>query len=310
MNGPSTLCIGAQKAGTTWLYRCLENRPDVWLPPVKELHFFDEKIGSSDRWIDHMHGTKAPAARWRRQLAAERQRRARNSDIDDIELARRAWCSRYFFEDPTVDWYRSLFPDRAVASLDISPEYALLDEAGIERVITVVPDIRVIYLLRNPIEREWSGAQMRFRKNPDRGLETVLAGRHRHVRYLDTVDRWTAALEPEHFYIGWFDDIAAHPAELLADIARFIGADPNISSLPRGRPNSGNVTTIPAEFAQRLAIDLHDEIDGLARRFDGPARRWAQLADQLHSSEPVGDIAYPLAGHAERGSETISSMIL
>lgn len=310
MKGPSTLCIGAQKAGTTWLYRCLEDRSDVWLPPVKELHFFDEKIVSSDRWIDHLHGTKAPAARWKRQVAAERQRRARNPDLDDRELERRAWCSRYFFEDPSVDWYRSLFPDRAVASLDISPEYALLDEAGIERVMTTVPDIRVIYLLRNPIEREWSGAQMRFRKNPARGLETVLAGSHRHVRYLDTIDRWTAALEPDHLYLGWFDDIATHPAALLADIARFIGADPNIGSLPPGRPNSGNVTTMPAEFAQALAIDLHDEIDGLAQRFDGPAGRWAQLADQLRSSEPSGDVAYPLAAPAESGSETIASVIL
>lgn len=34
------LGIGAQKAGTTWLYAQLKQHPDVWMPMVKELHFF------------------------------------------------------------------------------------------------------------------------------------------------------------------------------------------------------------------------------------------------------------------------------
>src|SRR5438132_13721254 len=39
---PDFLCVGAQKAGTSWLYRQLERHPDFWMPPVKELHYFDE----------------------------------------------------------------------------------------------------------------------------------------------------------------------------------------------------------------------------------------------------------------------------
>ena len=38
---PDFLCIGAQKSGTTWLYHNLKQHPQVWLPPVKELHYFD-----------------------------------------------------------------------------------------------------------------------------------------------------------------------------------------------------------------------------------------------------------------------------
>src|SRR4029078_219812 len=39
--GPDFLCVGAQKAGTSWLYRQLEPHPDFWMPPVKELHYLD-----------------------------------------------------------------------------------------------------------------------------------------------------------------------------------------------------------------------------------------------------------------------------
>ena len=35
---PDFLCVGAQKGGTSWLYRQLEAHPDFWMPPVKELH--------------------------------------------------------------------------------------------------------------------------------------------------------------------------------------------------------------------------------------------------------------------------------
>jgi hypothetical protein len=38
---PDFLIIGAQKSGTTWLDRNLRLHPDLWLPPEKELHFFD-----------------------------------------------------------------------------------------------------------------------------------------------------------------------------------------------------------------------------------------------------------------------------
>ena len=39
---PDFLCVGAQKGGTTWLYQQLDSHPDFWMPPVKELHYFDQ----------------------------------------------------------------------------------------------------------------------------------------------------------------------------------------------------------------------------------------------------------------------------
>ena len=39
---PDFLCVGAQKGGTSWLYRQLEAHSDFWMPPVKELHYLDQ----------------------------------------------------------------------------------------------------------------------------------------------------------------------------------------------------------------------------------------------------------------------------
>lgn len=35
------LGIDAQRAGTTWLWKKLRQHPAIWMPPIKELHYFD-----------------------------------------------------------------------------------------------------------------------------------------------------------------------------------------------------------------------------------------------------------------------------
>jgi len=49
---PDFLGIGAQKAGTTWLHLNLRRHPGVWLPPVKELQYFNEiYVRRHRRWM-------------------------------------------------------------------------------------------------------------------------------------------------------------------------------------------------------------------------------------------------------------------
>src|SRR5688572_27496585 len=43
-DGPDFLSIGMQKTGTGWLYEQLGHHPDIWLPPVKELHYLNNRI--------------------------------------------------------------------------------------------------------------------------------------------------------------------------------------------------------------------------------------------------------------------------
>ncbi len=39
---PDFLCVGAQKGGTSWLYQQLASHPDFWMPPIKEVRYFDK----------------------------------------------------------------------------------------------------------------------------------------------------------------------------------------------------------------------------------------------------------------------------
>lgn len=50
IKGPDFLCIGAQKSGTTWLYKMLTIHPEVEFPVRKEIHFWDKFYSKGLDW--------------------------------------------------------------------------------------------------------------------------------------------------------------------------------------------------------------------------------------------------------------------
>lgn len=49
---PSFICIGAQRAGTTWLHNCLSVHPQVCMPRKKETHFFYSQFDKGLDWYE------------------------------------------------------------------------------------------------------------------------------------------------------------------------------------------------------------------------------------------------------------------
>jgi hypothetical protein len=81
--GPDFIGLGAMRAGSTWLFELLYRHPQIWMAPIKELHYFDG--GSRRRWMRHL--------RWRRQSGSFPTR----------------WNLRYFLLRRTDRWYSGLF---------------------------------------------------------------------------------------------------------------------------------------------------------------------------------------------------------
>ncbi len=56
-NLPDFICIGAQRAGTTWLYQCLKEHPAVFVPEKKEVRFFNYQYSEGLDWYrSHFEG--------------------------------------------------------------------------------------------------------------------------------------------------------------------------------------------------------------------------------------------------------------
>ena len=49
---PNFVGLGVQRGGTTWVYQCLREHPQVFVPPAKELHFFDTHFDRGVAWYE------------------------------------------------------------------------------------------------------------------------------------------------------------------------------------------------------------------------------------------------------------------
>lgn len=279
------LCIGAQKAGTSWLWENLRQHPDVWLPPLKELHYFDrpddglwERLTQSrvvyrDARRGLVRGTLG--LRWIRGDAGELR-----------------WHARYLLRSRSDPWYRSLFaPAAGRTSGEITPRYSVLPEAAVAHAARALPDARIIYLMRDPMDRAWSNIKMgadRYGgvdswRGPDL-RERVLkrSGVIAMGRYLENLERWERHFPRERILVGYFDEIAEDPAGLLRRVYRFLGVDDAERHLPAGlrvRVNPGPPDPIPDELRRVLAEIYRDEVSALHARLGGRyTKAWLEAA--------------------------------
>lgn len=285
---PHFLGIGAQKAATTWLDGCLRRHPGIWLPPLKELHYFDDRDAGGGPPGRPLLASRWAGRRLRRQLVPRLRTDARYLDVSGLR-----WDVRFFFGRRSDAWYLSLFPgDPDSVAGEITPDYSVLDDAGVARVRAVLPDIKLIFLMRDPIDRSWSQIRMDLARTGRRIGEvpveelTALARSDRVTRrsdYSRTLRNWGTYYADERFFIGFLEDVRDRPEDLLASLCRFLGVDPTpAGSLSRGgaRTREGN-EDIPPAVARELARLHLEGLRALEARFAGPVVGWRRRAEGL-----------------------------
>lgn len=301
---PDFLCIGAQKAGTTWLYRNLRADDQFWLPHEKELHYFDEKRDAPPHRIwSKLFGSEPRDERWRRQVRRQ-LRRYRKRGVNRHAVR---WDLRYFLRQPDDRWYSSLFdPAGDRISGEVTPNYSVLEPDVVEQIHRMAPDLKVIFFLRNPVERAWSHAMMEIIRVGDRELSETpdeLFVQHfhkpealRYADYLTTIETWGAAYPDERIFIGFLEDIRFHPHELLDRVWRFLGADP-AERLPAAERvvHAGGIEHVPTRLAHYLAELYAPLIEDLDEQLDAYAAWWRYATVRLRDDPPDdGTVAYPL----------------
>ena len=285
---PQFICIGAAKSGTTWLHQNLKRHPEVWLPPFKELHYFDH-LSSKPTAIDLL---SRRFGRFKLRRIAKRLWRKKGQDI--------GWFLRYLFLPRSDNWYASLFsPTMGQIAGEICPEYDTLDEKIVAHIHTLMPNLKIIYLIRNPIHKMWSQAAMRYRRYGEQGIDTIeeetikkyldAQTTYRRSHYLKTLQIWESIYPKEQLFIGYFEQLQQNPRQLLSEIHQFIEVDSFEQYLPdevRKNPNPGHYPAIPAHFVHHLARQHHEHLKALHQKLDNPyTANWLEFAEQHLSAE-------------------------
>jgi len=272
---PHFLYIGAPRAGSTWLYKNLQRHPGVWVPPCKNISYFHPRF---------------QIFRYQRF-----QKFGKELLISEDPVVRR-WYRRFFLR-PIVDdrWYVGLFPPDRIAG-EIAESYCSLDRPQIRHLHDVAPRARIIFVLRDPIDRvlsqaKWGLAQRRSRSVEEVPDQEFLAyinrpGSQLRSTYSRALDLWADAFPRDQLLVLFYEQLLADPAEFLGRICAFIGAagagdarDQTLTS----RVQQTAERPLPETVVRHAAQACKDEIDRLADRFGGPALDWQRRARELLS---------------------------
>lgn len=265
------LGIGAQKAGTSWLCGYFMKHPDVFMPPLKELHHFD--------------------ARYRPDLCSNFDRRfcrsyedARRHAVESKATQKRIEMLEarvQMIEDENA--YRAYF-EKAVADScsvfgEITPSYSLLPEAGFRAVAAQFPRAKLVFLMRDPVDRLYSQLRMAERLN----MLSVLAIEQfenalkkplyvERSEYHRTLANARSVFAPEDIFIGFYETFFCD-AE-LARLCDFLG----MPFVPGDYASSVNVSP--------HATKLNAELIALARNKLAPVYDFcrAEFGDKVPES--------------------------
>jgi hypothetical protein len=210
------LGIGAQKAGTTWIYRKLAQHPKISFPCQKEVHFWD-------------------------------QFRARG-----------------------IEWYRRQFEtvDGRLHG-EFTPAYAILPTEIIREIRGNFPDIRLIFCIRNPVDRAWSAAKMAIQRSEMRVEEASDQWFLDHFRsegslargdYEKCLRNWLSIYPRESLLLLRFEELVGEPLMTLGKCCRHLGVEnlfPTMQICLTDRVRAGS----PEPLRPSLKGMLHDIYD-------------------------------------------------
>jgi hypothetical protein len=143
----------------------------------------------------------------------------------------------HFFDNPELfdhgaEWYRRCFPrlnskDGQRSMTGEATPYYLFDPPVAKRMAQIVPQARLIALLRNPIDRAYSHYQMQVKRGTEpRTFEEAIEQQHSSYMsrgiYVDQLLRWFEFFGKEQMLILKSEDFFARPVETLKVVLTFL----------------------------------------------------------------------------------------
>lgn len=268
MRKPEILCIGAQKAGTTWFHTNFGAREDVWVPPFKELHYFDFHFApDSANWAPQ-HIRRSVKEAIRKHVAA-----GPDIDLDFITYLIRAQSEQMF----TRKWYGEIFEraGKQQKAMDVTPEYSCISDEGVEFVRRFLPVTQFIYILRDPVARAVSQIKMNLKRKaklPETRAEWLWAAKVPAIGvrgdYRTYVPRWREAFGEDRLLFMPFGMIAAAPEVFMARIETFLGMPPAPYPTAGRRVHVGMDLQIPDFVTDFLTEQTREQSSFLRAEFD------------------------------------------
>lgn len=265
VDGPDFMIVGAARAGTSWLKAALEVHPDIWMTPVKELHYFSKK--NLTRTFLSSHERKR-AGFWKIKQWRESP----------------AWRTRYWFGRRNDSWYLSLFASaKASGKLagEATPAYSLLSTSDLLDLKKLCPNLKLIFQMRDPVSRSWSGICKGIRDGRISSTATSrdmieFLGSDSRSDYLGCIQRMESVFDPSFIKYTFFDEVVLRPSGLLDDVSCFLRVSPYAFGISEARNRASVGQAVPEDLRKYLVDRYAPMVEALALRFGSYPSQWLQ----------------------------------
>jgi hypothetical protein len=240
---PGVIVIGAMKCATSALHEYLDAHPDIAMSRTKELNFFNgPEVAPHD-----------DAGSW--------------------------WVSGQWHRG--LDWYSAQFDAAAPVRGESSPAYTAPtcpEVAG--RMASVVPDVRLVYLVRDPVERAVSQYAHHVRDGTERRpvAEALLDPDSQYVarsRFHERLEPFLTWFGPRQVHVVVRERLAARREDEIAAVYRHVGVDPTWQDRHRQRFHVGSrPPELPAGLRAAFDERVRDDVERLRALLGDDLQEW------------------------------------
>jgi hypothetical protein len=211
------LGVGAQKCGTTWLYRYLESQDTADLGFAKEYHIWD--------------GIYTPELKQKYKV--------KWFELFKSPKHRRLWLMQNIHSSYFSYFCSLLSPKNINVTADISPSYSSLGRNVLEMIDRGFGarkvSCKVIFIMRDPVERCLSAAAMHKKKGRygdkhdySQDIIDYAKSTQSYIRtnYKKTVSEIEAVFPQSRIYFGIYEEMFSD--EKIIDLSNFLQVAPNL----------------------------------------------------------------------------------
>jgi Sulfotransferase domain len=192
----------------------------------------------------------------------------------------------------SIEWYMQQVSNGARDSEVVgekTPCYSILKRRSIRFIRELMPEVRIVLILRRPAERAWSQARMEVSKFNNRELtskdvsrcvyQTGLIRNTRRTDYRRIVENWLSVFPREQVFIGFQDEIERDPTAILTRIFKFLGVKSDVTTVsypPAERVWESPSMEMPPKVKWYLNRRYRRTAEWIAERFPGEAGTWRE----------------------------------
>lgn len=275
------IIVGAQKAGTSWITDRFRELPDFEFMPIKEIHHFDRLYQDSIGFPVSLK-KRITNYRWLKKMVIYSSIKLLKSGLNF------KWQFNLVFKNYNDQWYLNFFKPFKKIKGDNTPCYSILRLEDIKRMYKLCPNAKIIFCMRNPIDRIWSSYRFdlthEFTKKLNNECEEDFFNRValsefavNRTKYIETIKNYQKVYPQEQIMLTYYDKLIEDPKLFLSEIVDFIGGD--VSNIEKYTSlnkisNKSIKSNIPPKYKEKIVKVFKPMMKELSDNYGSYPKKW------------------------------------